>query len=323
MLTKDLFNHVLIEPVTLGADRLYVLSGYASPSIVYRHLSSNAQFSVDLIIGMVKKDGMRLGSHRAFQQISATDFYGRFSCRYAIASIPAHLKLYGWYRGEEPMAGFVGSANYTQLAFSHYQLEALEECDASMVKQVFDTVGTQSMNCLDSAIQSYVSFYDERRVITKKTKSGEMVSIDGELVETDELTDSVSISLLASSGTVGDRSGLNWGQRLNRNHNQAYIPLQSRVYNTDFFPPIGEHFIVLTDDGKYLDCVRAQSNGKAIHTYRDNSLLGTYLRHRLGVPSGHKVTVADFVRYGRSDVTVYKIDNETYYMDFSVAKGKQ
>jgi len=41
--------------------------------------------------------------------------------------------------------------------------------------------------------------------------------------------------------------------------------------------------------------------------------------NRLGIPSGHPVTKNDLHRYGRADIDFYKIDDETYFMDFSVS----
>ena len=76
--------------------------------------------------------------------------------------------------------------------------------------------------------------------------------------------------------------------------------------------------MVLTDDGKELICVRAQDNGKAIHTTLNNSLMGTYFRYRLNLPSGAFITKDDLLRHGRTDVDFEKIDEETYLMDFSV-----
>jgi hypothetical protein len=66
-----------------------------------------------------------------------------------------------------------------------------------------------------------------------------------------------------------------------------------------------------------MDCVIAQQGGKAIETHKNNSILGAYIRDRLGVPSGQKIRMADFENYGRSDITIQKIDSETYYLDFS------
>lgn len=103
-----------------------------------------------------------------------------------------------------------------------------------------------------------------------------------------------------------------------REPNQAYIKLPSSVYKTDFFPPVAVHFTVLTDDNKVLICTRAQQNGKAIHTPHNNSLIGEYFRHRLGIPSGDPVTKENLLDYDKTDIDFYKIDDETYFMDFSV-----
>ena len=74
----------------------------------------------------------------------------------------------------------------------------------------------------------------------------------------------------------------------------------------------------MTDDDKVLICTRAQQSGKAIHTPHNNSLIGEYFRNRLGVGNGEPVTLENLIAYGRTDVTFYKIDDETYFMDFSV-----
>jgi hypothetical protein len=74
---------------------------------------------------------------------------------------------------------------------------------------------------------------------------------------------------------------------------------------------------VLTDDNKVLICTRAQDNGKAIQTPHNNSLIGEYFRRRLGVPFGEPVTIEHLQNYGRTDVDFYKIDDETYFMDFA------
>lgn len=48
----------------------------------------------------------------------------------------------------------------------------------------------------------------------------------------------------------------------------------------------------------------------------DNSELGRYFRKRIGVPSGTFVTRQHLLDYGRHDVGFYRIDPETYQMDF-------
>ena len=112
-------------------------------------------------------------------------------------------------------------------------------------------------------------------------------------------------------------SGLNWGQRVGRNENQAYLAVPVSVQQTGFFPPIGDHFMMNCDDGTSFVCVRAQQNGKAIHTPYDNSLLGKYFRSRLGVEFGDPVLMVHLINYGRTSVDVFKDGENKYYLDFA------
>ena len=141
------------------------------------------------------------------------------------------------------------------------------------------------------------------------------------------------IRFLTKNGDVGNGSRLNWGVRPDgkpresvnangsksvRNPNQSYIGLPSVLQRSGFFPDIAHRFTVLTDDEKILTCVRAQANGKGIETPQDNSEIGRYFRNRLGLSSGAYISIKDLKKYGRYDVTFYKLDNENFVMDFHV-----
>jgi hypothetical protein len=63
--------------------------------------------------------------------------------------------------------------------------------------------------------------------------------------------------------------------------------------------------------------VRAQANGKAIHTFTNNSLLGLYFRKRLGVTSGYMITIDHLIKYGRSSVDIEFISPYKFLLDFS------
>lgn len=116
---------------------------------------------------------------------------------------------------------------------------------------------------------------------------------------------------------VPKTSGLNWGQRRGREQNQAYLAVPAYIQRNHFFPDIGEAFLMECDDGEVFKCVRAQANGKAIHTTSNNSLLGLYFRKRLGVLPGYMVTIDHLMRYGRSSVDVSRINPYKFYLDFS------
>lgn len=125
-------------------------------------------------------------------------------------------------------------------------------------------------------------------------------------------------TLLKQNGSgIPARSGLNWGQRPGREPNQAYIGVPAHLQSDLFLPRKGVGFDLYTDDGYCFRCARAQDNGKAIESTSSNSLLGLYFRMRLGLESGAFVEEADLMKYGRTHVTISKIDNDKFFMDFS------
>ncbi|MBE2228867.1 MAG: NgoFVII family restriction endonuclease [Ignavibacteria bacterium] len=128
----------------------------------------------------------------------------------------------------------------------------------------------------------------------------------------------IKISFLDRNGNLPKISGLNWGQRAGREKNQAYIKLPSNVYHSNFFPPIGVRFVLETDDGRSFTCTRAQANGKAIETPENNSLLGLYFRRRLNLNRGVLVEKQHLLDYGRTDLDIFKVSENTYRIDFSV-----
>ena len=119
---------------------------------------------------------------------------------------------------------------------------------------------------------------------------------------------------------VPHRSGLNWGQRQGRNLEQAYLPVRVFDQRSEFFPAIGEEFIVECDDGVTLRLVRAQQNGKALQTPENNSILGAYFRRRLGVRPGDPVSLRHLHEYGRTTVDIFKTSDGRYYLDFRASQ---
>lgn len=325
MLTKDLFDEVLIQPAQNGANKLYIVSGYATAAMAFHHLEilkeNNSQVEVELIVGMSPVDGLSQTNHKGFQELMQTVYAGNFSCSYLTELPQVHSKIYAWFNNETPVCGFVGSANYTQMAFGKKQREAMTESDPQQGFDYFKELIPQTIYCNNIDAEGIVQIYNARSYARVKR---ERVSIQQETETTSVAVEpslaglsSVKFSLLDRHGNLPQVSGLNWGQRPGREHNQAYIKLPADIARTDFFPDRPTQFTVLTDDGKVLICSRAQDSSKAIHTPHNNSLIGEYFRNRLNLPNGAPVNLDDLLRYGRTDIIFYKIDDETYYMDFS------
>lgn len=64
--------------------------------------------------------------------------------------------------------------------------------------------------------------------------------------------------------------------------------------------------------------VRAQQSGKAHENPESNRITDAYIRRRLNLGSVECVTRKHLERYGRTDVTPTRTDEETYFLDFSV-----
>lgn len=331
MLSKNLFEEVLLQPAQNGANKLYVVSGYATAAMAFRHLEAlkekNYQVEIELIVGMSPIDGLSQTNHKGFQELTQTSHAGLFSCSYLTEMPQVHSKIYAWFNDDEPICGFVGSANYTQTAFSKKQREVMTDSDPQKGFEYFQELIPQTIYCDNIEAENLVQIYNSRSY-TRVKRERESIQQETDLTTAVEPSlaglSYVKITLLDRQGlNLPQRSGLNWGQRpeVHREPNQAYIKLPSDVYNTDFFPDRKIHFTVLTDDGRVLICSRAQDSGKAIHTPHNNSLIGEYFRNRLGVPNGAPIKLDDLLRYGRTDISFYKIDDETYFMDFSVPKN--
>ncbi len=123
------------------------------------------------------------------------------------------------------------------------------------------------------------------------------------------------------------QSGLNWCfADAHVNTEDAYIALTKNFFenNPEFFPGHGSVIQVIWDDGKIMDCLlegTQKINGivypKQISSYNDKSVIGHYLRNRIGVSAAHLVTMNDLIRYGRDNVSVKSLGGNRYYFDFS------
>ena len=325
MIHKNLFDKVLIEPaLKCPGGKLRIVSGYATASMVDMHMEKLIQqnkhkemkVSIELVVGMAARGGLHEPQHLAFQKIEKEKPWGiDIQCRYVTCKHPpVHAKSYLWLDCHgKPVQAYCGSANYTLQGFASKQVETLTKTAPGSSKRFHDMIMESSISCNHHKINELVQILKDNYI-----KVGDATDTSPGKNQSEKLI-SVNLTLLNSrSDETPKRSGINWGQRPNRDHNQAYINIPSNIGKGEFFPERRQPFVVHTDDGEVFTCVRAQTRGKGIHTTYDNSILGSYLRNRLGLNSGEYVTRQHLDSYGRTDVTFYKIDLETYYLDFSV-----
>ena len=322
MISRNLYSEALIKPLQLGVNKLYIVSGYASATMASRHIKDildyRSDFKISLIIGMCPLDGLDTASHNGFVNLMENSAGIDFECKYVCESPAVHSKLYVWCKDNNPLLAYAGSANYTQPAFSTNRKEVLTLCEPETAYNYYEEIEPNTIYCNHGEVEEHIVISARRRSpALRRTEETRETEIAEQQLQATSGTPKVTLSLLARGGDVGTRSGLNWGQRPGREPNQAYISLPTNIARSGFFPLNKTHFTVLTDDNKNIILRVEQQNNKAITTPLNNSLIGEYFRNRLGLANGQYITKDDLERYGRTDVDFYKIDEETFYMDFS------
>jgi hypothetical protein len=322
LITENLFQRILVEPIQRGARELFVVTGYASPAMVTRHFqyaveTLGTRISLDLHIGMAGKDGVRRTDLLGYRSIPRQSREQEFNCTFSTRGRSNHSKLFVWCSNSGPVEAFLGSSNYTQVGFGlsasdKFHAETCTNVDPDEAFSYVLNAAKGSIGYLDLDIATHIDLTEDQRPESS-----------GASEENDQSTqiDFVFLPLVQSrgqnAGRVHDAGGLNWGQRDGREPNQAYIPVPSDVARSDLFPEKGVHFQITTDDGQAFICTIAQSGDKAIETPSDNSILGKYFRNRLGVSLGTYVTDADLNRFGATAIKISKINHDSYRLDFA------
>lgn len=315
-INEELICKVLLDPIRRGANKLIIISGYVSHNMASWHMKrineeSLPPVKISLIAGMYPIEGVNVDLHEGLKDLVnfRDDHYSSFECKYIYQGVPVHSKVYLWMKDDEPFIAFAGSANYTRNGFGKLQREYVVECDPVEAYAFYQDIESDSIVCNHSEVEEYIKFYKDQKIS----------QVEHDIKHS--TLEKVTLSLLTSRGDVGHGSGINWGIRRNgtkREPNQAYISVPVEIARSGFFPLDKTHFSAITDDQKQLILRIEQANDKALTTPLNNSLLGEYLRNRIGVANGAFVTKEDLDRYGRTDVTFYKIDDEQFFMDFSV-----
>ncbi len=323
MFHKDIAKVILFDPLQTDVDELYIVSGYAAPTMLSWYIKNLYQktkrpLKIYLLVGMVPFNGLSVSVHEGFVQMmqhASCQEVSKIQCSYIFDNPAVHSNLYIWAKDGEPQVAFTGSANFVQNAFVGYPRdEIMTACDPIQAMCYYNKLIDRSIYANHAEIEEYVRIHPTHPILDMENGL-----VDGYDLMAEEDSKRIVLSLVTRNGEPGRHSGLNWGQRPGRNPNEAYIPLPSKIAKSGFFPLEKRHFTAITDDRHQLILRIEQQNDKAITTPARNSDLGEYFRSRLSLSDGACVTRADLNRYGRTDVVFMKLDEETYYMDFSQA----
>lgn len=322
MVLKDITKTILFEPLSHDVNELYIVSGYATPTMLSWYIKNlyhktQTPIRIHLLVGMVPFDGISVSVHEGFIQLvrgEQPQEIAKLECSYIYDSPAVHSNVFIWAKDGSPVLAFSGSANFVQSSFvGRHRQEVMNECNPQEALEYYQSLIDRSIYVHHAEVEEYVVIHPTHAVLDL-----ENTLIEGFDLMAQDGYQTVTLSLITRTGEPGKRSGLNWGQRPGRNPNEAYISLPSKIAKSGFFPLEKRHFTAITDDRHQLILRIEQQNDKAITTPARNSDLGEYFRNRLGLANGAYVTRENLDRYGRTDVVFLKLDEETYYMDFSV-----
>jgi len=304
LLQPNIYENILNRPYAHGLRELNVITGFASSSFIYHVMHEFLDLQLNVIIGMARQNGISRWDHIEFIRIATTT--KRLNVNYYIGKKPIHIKGVLWADKLTDLA-FTGSSNFSWNGYRDFT-ELMTKVSRIDLQAVFPS--DNLIECRNAEIDSIGIITDS--LTTQQPKNLKEIALTKEVVHLPLFSE--------KQQRMHERSGLNWGQRpeYSREPNQAYIPVPKSIHDEhpDFFPPKDQEFTLLTDDGESFICVMAQDNRKAIETRYDNSILGKYFRQRLNIPLGIFVTLEHLEQYGRKSISVYKLSNEIYYIDF-------
>jgi hypothetical protein len=319
-----LFNTNLEEIIfhrhqNILSDELIILSGYVGPKPIER--LNELPINTTVIYGMYGDKGIqeRLHSSLIYHQNNINNVNIWYS------TIPIHSKCYIWKHNNIIQHALIGSANFSTNGLTTPYREILAETTHDTfysLNEYILRVLNHSILCTDVILQN------------NRQQIQENVNI---------ISNICNMTLLDRYGNVPSASGLNWGH--GQGHvtpNDSYIAIRKEHLRNcpTLFPPKQEFpnlrqngrlqrhndiIEIIWDDGYVMEGLlegNQNENGliypKQISSSPRKNIMGEYIRHRIGIPSGSFVTIDDLINYGRTDITVSLINEGIYSFDFSV-----
>lgn len=310
--SENLKDVLFADFKSANIDEIVVVSGYLGPMPIQTLKDECFDKKAVVVYGMFAKDGIQADLHKSLIKINDE----RVSIRYSKTAI--HSKIYlGLYKSEIICAK-IGSANFSNSGLCNDGREVLVDADDSVfpnIKAYYSKVLEQCISCKDSSITC------------KEKKIGSKMN--------DKDIDRRCLLSLLSNGNVPEKSGLNWGCGQGHvSEGDAYIRISCEDIEKypDIFPPkkyLGastENDVVefIWDDGVVMSGLMEGTQEinnviypKQISSNPRKSILGKYLRNRLGVSYDKVITKADLDAYGRTNIEIEMISEGVYRLDFS------
>lgn len=329
---KDLDKTVLeMQHNTTSSNNIVIVSGYVGYQTIKMLCEQCCDVRITVVYGMYGSERISLPLHQALMEVQRQ--YSNITILYS--TIPVHSKIYMWNYDAKIEKALVGSANFSISGMMNDYKEGLSDVELDtydILKEYCDYVLSKAISCNNVEV---------------KFKKVFKASGHSKLVQPLLAKNVCRATLLDRNGQVSKKSGLNWG--LSKGHvseGDAYIRITSNYIKLfpSLFPPkkyVGvdnplskgkknrenDEVELIWDDGeKMIGLLEGQQtktvNGlvypKQLSTSPSKSILGKYLRKRLGVDLNHTITKSDLLRYGRTSIDISLIGEGIYYLDFSV-----
>lgn len=329
---KDLDKTVLrMQHDTASSNNIIIVSGYVGYQTIKMLCEQCSDVHITVVYGMYGSERISQPLHLALMEVQRQ--YSNITILYS--TIPVHSKIYTWNCDAKIEKALVGSANFSISGMMNDYKEILSDVEQntySTLKEYCDYVLSKAISCNDAEVKFQKVF---------------KASGHSKLVQPLLAKNVCRATLLDRNGIVSKKSGLNWG--LSNGHvseGDAYIRITSNYIKLfpSLFPPkkyVGmdnplsngkknrenDEVELIWDDGeKMIGLLEGQQtktiNGlvypKQLSTSPSKSILGKYLRKRLGVDLNHTITKRDLLRYGRTSIDISLVGEGIYYLDFSV-----
>lgn len=331
---NSLFNEVIVSNGFLAIE-LNVITGYGSPSFLRKVVEVFPDLSINLFIGM-SNEGISYEDHNQYRIIEEQTKIKIYYQRNDVLP-PTHIKLLQFiYRNDEERI-FIGSANFSENGFLRNReiMVKTSEIDTSLL---FSWQKEHSVSCHSNEVEDLVNLYaseedfhkDSPAIIEEIHEPIEGISSFENKIKSFKINKNkydfmnqiylwnqyekieTPLVLPRKNDANFDVTGINaWIKG-----NKPYIK-EGVVYRFRYFFPTDQVFKIFTDDGY---CFEAKLNGrfgKELHFI--NVDIADYFINRLGKVSRNIVTNCDLQKYGRTKIVFYKINEETFILDFSLA----
>ncbi|WP_289092641.1 restriction endonuclease PLD domain-containing protein [uncultured Streptococcus sp.] len=322
-------------------DELIIISGFLGPAPVQR-LSEFDNIKITVIGGMYRS-GIDARLWDSLEKIDEKNS----NLKLLFTTTEIHSKIYIWKRNGKILAALIGSANFSSNGLRTDYRESL----ADATRDTFSPLEEYYKFIIDNSVekphlrkdQEILDFQVTDTKIDEVAKSNLRYSIEIPLYDT-------------KTNEVPPKSGLNWG--LSAGHvalGDAYIRIPKEIikennqlfkpFDPDFMTPEGKRkrnsdpIELIWDDGvimeaslegvqfynneKYPKQLASYSSKKVFvdgEKISKKSILGRYLRNRLGIGINELITMETLSTYGRNTISLSLIGDGVYYAEFSVEK---